>query len=89
MTIAALLALTCTVSAQWRYRDPNAPRSADGNVKVTERFRRPSFGQLLVDITIEDPKAYAKPWSISHASQLIADGELIEYICNENAKPVG
>ena len=53
-------------------------------MKVTERFRRPSFGQMVVDITIEDPKTYAKPWSVTQAFQLIADGELIEYICNEN-----
>jgi hypothetical protein len=53
-------------------------------MKVTERFRRPSFGQLLVDITIDDAKTYAKPWTVTQAFQLLADGELIEYICNEN-----
>ena len=53
-------------------------------MKVTERFRRPSFGQLLVEITIDDPKVYAKPWTVTQAFQLMADGELIEYICNEN-----
>ena len=53
-------------------------------MKVTERFRRPSFGQMVVEITIEDPKAYAKPWTVTQAFQLMADGELIEYICNEN-----
>jgi len=53
-------------------------------MQVTERFRRPSFGQLLVDITIDDPKTYAKPWTVTQAFQLAADNELIEYICNEN-----
>jgi len=53
-------------------------------MKVTERFRRPSFGQLLVDITIDDPKTYAKPWTVTQAFQLAADNELIEYVCNEN-----
>jgi hypothetical protein len=53
-------------------------------MKVTERFRRPSFGQLLVDITIDDPQAYAKPWTVTQAFQIVADGELIEYVCNEN-----
>jgi hypothetical protein len=62
--------------------DAGHPQSEQ--MKVTERFRRPSFGQLLVDITIDDPKAYAKPWSLTQEFQLIADGELIEYICNEN-----
>jgi hypothetical protein len=62
--------------------DAGHPQSEQS--KVTERIRRPSFGQLLVEITIDDPKAYAKPWSVTQAFQLIADGELIEYICNEN-----
>jgi len=53
-------------------------------MKVTERFRRPSFGQLLVDITIDDPKTYAKPWTVTQAFQLATDNELIEYVCNEN-----
>jgi hypothetical protein len=62
--------------------DAGHPQSAE--MKVTERVRRPSFGQLVVDITIEDPVAYAKPWTVRQAFQLVADGELIEYICNEN-----
>jgi hypothetical protein len=53
-------------------------------MKVTERFRRPSFGQLLVDITIDDSKTYAKPWTVTQTFQLSGDNELIEYICNEN-----
>ncbi|HEY7441542.1 MAG TPA: hypothetical protein VH701_03910 [Vicinamibacterales bacterium] len=53
-------------------------------MKVTERIRRPSFGELLVEITIEDPKAYAKPWTLTQAFRLLADAELIEYVCNEN-----
>jgi hypothetical protein len=53
-------------------------------MKVTERFRRPDFGHLLIEITIEDPLAYAKPWTVTQEFQLIADGELIEYVCNEN-----
>jgi hypothetical protein len=57
-------------------------------MKVTERFRRPSFGQLVVDITIDDPKTYAKPWTVTQAFQLMADAELIEYICNENNRDI-
>jgi hypothetical protein len=62
--------------------DAGHPQSEQG--KVIERIRRPSFGRLLVEITIDDPKAYAKPWRVTQEFQLIADGELIEYICNEN-----
>jgi hypothetical protein len=57
-------------------------------MKVTERFRRPSFGRLVVDITIDDPKAYVKPWTVTQAFQLMADGELIEYVCNENNRDI-
>ena len=57
-------------------------------LKVTERIRRPSFGQLLVHITIDDPKAYAKSWAVTQEFQLMADGELIEYVCNENNRDI-
>jgi hypothetical protein len=53
-------------------------------VKFTERFRRPTFGKLEIDLTIEDPKAYTKPFTVRINQQLMADDELIEFICNEN-----
>ena len=53
-------------------------------MKVTERFRRPDFGHLFIDITIDDPKAYAHPWTATEEFHVDADGELIEYVCNEN-----
>ena len=55
---------------------------------ATERIRRPSFGQLLVDITIDHPRAYGKPWTVTQPFRLMADGELIEYICNENNRDI-
>jgi hypothetical protein len=51
---------------------------------VTERMRRPSFGRLSVEITIDDPKMYSRPWTVTQEFQLIADDELLEYVCNEN-----
>jgi hypothetical protein len=57
-------------------------------MKVTERFRRPAFGRLVVDITIDDPKAYVKPWTVTQVFELMADGELIEYVCNENNRDI-
>lgn len=53
-------------------------------VKFTERFRRPAFGRLEIDLTVEDPKAYTKPFTVRINQQLMADDELIEFICNEN-----
>ena len=53
-------------------------------LRVIERFRRPDFGHLLIEITIDDPKAYARPWTVTEQFLLDADTELIEYVCNEN-----
>ncbi len=52
--------------------------------RITERFRRPIFGKLEIDFTIEDPKAYTKPFTLRINHRVIADEEPIEFICNEN-----
>jgi hypothetical protein len=52
--------------------------------KWTERIRRPTFGRLEIDITIDDPKAYTKPFTVRVNQQVMLDNELIEFICNEN-----
>jgi len=54
--------------------------------KVTERFRRPSFGRLEIDITVDDPKAYTEPWTVRVNQEILADEELIEFICLENQR---
>jgi hypothetical protein len=51
--------------------------------KITERFRRPTFGRMEIDITVEDPKAYTKPWTVRHVQEIMLDTELIEFICEE------
>lgn len=52
--------------------------------KFTERFRRPIFGKLEIDVTLEDPKAYTKPFTIRINQRVMADEEPIEFVCNEN-----
>jgi len=52
--------------------------------KITERFRRPNYGTLEIDVTVDDPKAYTKPWTVRINQRIMPDGELIEFICNEN-----
>jgi hypothetical protein len=52
--------------------------------KFTERFRRPTLGHLQIDLTLEDPKAYTKPWTVRVDQRLLPDQELIEFVCNEN-----
>ena len=56
--------------------------------KLTERFRRPNFGTLLVQVTIDDPKAYSKPWTVDVNQRYGLDMELLEYACLENEKDV-
>jgi len=51
---------------------------------LIEKFRRPDFGHMEIEITIDDPKMYTKPWTIKENPHLLTDTELIEYICNEN-----
>jgi hypothetical protein len=50
-----------------------------------ERFRRRDFGHLEIQLTIDDPKAYTKPWTLTMQFQLMPDTELIEDVC-ENEK---
>ena len=54
-------------------------------LRVTERFRRLSFGRMEMQITFDDPKMYAKPWDATILFGLVPDSELIESIC-ENEK---
>ncbi len=55
-------------------------------MRVIERFRRPDLGHLEIEITIDDPGAYAKPWKIVRASELDAGDDIGEYVCDENEK---
>ena len=57
-----------------------------GAGKMTERFRRPDYGNLQIDITIEDPKAYTKPFTVRVNQRVMLDTDLIEFVCNENER---
>ena len=52
--------------------------------KFIERIRRPAYGKLEIDITLEDPKAYTKPFTVRVNQQISPDDEIIEFICGEN-----
>ncbi|HEX4276554.1 MAG TPA: hypothetical protein VHZ74_14425 [Bryobacteraceae bacterium] len=54
--------------------------------RVTERFRRPVFGTLEIDATVDDPTVYTHPWSFKIVDKLVVDTELIDEICLENEK---
>ena len=53
------------------------------SAKVTEKFRRPTYGSLEIEITVDDPKAYTKPWTVRIAQRAMLNTELIEFICEE------
>jgi len=53
-------------------------------LKVTERYSRPKVGTVNIDVTIDDPKAFTKPWNVKLAWRLVPDTDLIESICEEN-----
>ncbi|HLI84926.1 MAG TPA: hypothetical protein VKV17_13465 [Bryobacteraceae bacterium] len=60
---------------------------ASDALHVIERFRRPSFGTLEVVATIDDPKAYTKPWTTrAQKMDLQLNTDILEFICNENEK---
>jgi hypothetical protein len=52
---------------------------------VTERLTRRDFGHIDIDITIDDPGAYEKPWRANVPFHLLPDTDLIETYC-ENEK---
>ncbi|MGH9646080.1 MAG: hypothetical protein ACRD4E_04615, partial [Bryobacteraceae bacterium] len=51
--------------------------------KITERWRRPTFGSMQIDVTIEDPKAYTHPVTVRINHRLMPDTELMEFVCEE------
>jgi hypothetical protein len=53
---------------------------------MTERISRPNFGTLLIALTIDDPKVYTKPFTVSLRQDLEADTELVDEFCLENEK---
>ena len=53
---------------------------------ITERFRRPSYGNLEIEVTVDDPKAYTAPWTVTINQHLLVDTDLLEFICLENQK---
>jgi hypothetical protein len=55
-------------------------------LRVTERIRRRDVGHLDMQVTIDDPKAYEKAWTVSMPAELATDTDVMEYVCVENEK---
>jgi hypothetical protein len=58
------------------------------SAKVTERIRRPNFGSLEIQFTVDDPKAYTKPWTVTLHQFLVLNTEMMDEMCLENEKTV-
>jgi hypothetical protein len=54
--------------------------------RMLEKFRRPRYGTLEIEITVDDPKAYTAPWTVKLKQPLVVDTELLDYICLENER---
>jgi hypothetical protein len=54
--------------------------------KTTERIRRPDYGHLEIELTVDDPKAYTKPWTVRLKQRIVVDTDLVDEVCLENEK---
>jgi len=52
--------------------------------KVIERFRRLNYGTLEIEIIVDDPQTFTKPWTVKLNQRLMPDTDLIEFVCLEN-----
>ena len=57
-----------------------------GKARITEKFRRPNYGTLDIEFTVDDPSAYTKPWTIQLTQSLALNTELMDWMCLENEK---
>ncbi|HEY4360254.1 MAG TPA: hypothetical protein VGN17_04775 [Bryobacteraceae bacterium] len=54
--------------------------------KITERFHRLNFGHMDIELTVDDPKAYTKPWTVTLHQTIKLDTDLLDFVCAENEK---
>ena len=54
--------------------------------KIQERIRRPDYGHLIIDVRVDDAKAYTRPWEITLKMRVVTDTELVDEFCVENEK---
>jgi len=66
--------------------DTRKARPHSDALRVIERFRRTEFGTMEWTITIDDPKAFVKTWTVNSRLKLLADSELLEGFCDNHDK---
>jgi hypothetical protein len=52
--------------------------------KIREEIRRPDYGHLEIRVTVDDPRAFTKPWTVNLKQRIVVDAELIDEVCLEN-----
>ena len=57
--------------------------------KLTEKFRRVNYGTMEIEVSIDDPRAYTKPWTVKVIEYIVLNTELLDSICKENEKDAG
>jgi len=80
-----LVADTVGVNEETWLDDAGHPHS--DALRITERFHRRDFGHMDVQVTINDPKAYSKPWTVRIPWDYFADSELLDWVCENNKDP--
>jgi Carboxypeptidase regulatory-like domain len=53
-------------------------------LRTTERYRRPEYGRLEIEVVYDDPGAYIRPWTQNLIWYLAPQEELIEFVCENN-----
>jgi hypothetical protein len=51
---------------------------------ITEQFRRVSYGRMEVQVTVNDPKAYTAPFTVTLTEFISPNTELLDFVCLEN-----
>ena len=77
--------VTTTHIKEGQWLDANGT-PLSGQARIVERMRRPTFGTLDVAITIDDPGTFTRPFTVGVHQRLSPDGDLMEFICNENER---
>jgi hypothetical protein len=54
--------------------------------RIREEITRPDYGHLDIRVTVDDPVAYTRPWSVNLRERIVVDGELIDEVCLENER---
>lgn len=55
-------------------------------LRLTERFRRLDFGHMELQIKVDDPGTFTRPITLARHPKLLADYDMLEFICTENER---